>query len=102
MSIFKTAHNVNKLVWSSHHIIMDGWCLGIVLKEFFQIYQSLNNGETVILPDVYQYSDYIKWLVKQDEKRASDYWEKYLDGYENITVIPANHVKKETDSYENQ
>ena len=102
LSVFKTASNANKIVWSFQHIIMDGWCTGIIFKEMLRIYQNLEHGETHVLPDVYQYSDYIKWLVKQDNKKAADYWEKYLDGYEELTVIPANHIKKETDSYENR
>jgi len=65
VAFFKTGHNVNKLIWSFHHIIMDGWSLGIVLKEFFQIYQSLSDAETVTLPNVYQYGNYIKWLMNK-------------------------------------
>jgi hypothetical protein len=68
VSLFKTAPETYTLVWSFHHILMDGWCLGILYKESLQIYRRLKQGKSLELRPVVPYVNYIKWLEKQDQK----------------------------------
>ncbi len=49
-------------------ILMDGWCLGIVLQEFMQIYQSIHAGKPLSLDPVRPYSTYISWLTNRDKE----------------------------------
>ena len=35
IAVLRTGEKRYEIVWSHHHILMDGWCMGIVLKEFF-------------------------------------------------------------------
>ena len=67
---------------------MDGWCLGIVIQELFQIYHSLKVNTAVTLKEVYPYSGYIKWLEKQDKQEAVSYWKGYLENYEMQASLP--------------
>ncbi len=80
--LIRTDENLYKLVWSHHHILLDGWCLGIVLGELFTVYGKLINGEEYELEETKPYSDYIKWLEEQDKEEGKSYWAQYLDGYE--------------------
>ena len=34
------------------------------------------------------YGTYIKWLMEQDKEKAASYWERYLEGFEQQTVLP--------------
>ena len=77
-----------ELIWSFHHIIMDGWCLGIVNQEFWQIYQSLISNVPIRLEEPKAYGEYIKWLIKQDREKAGQYWKVYLQGIETQTELP--------------
>jgi len=86
--LFKTGEDSYTLVWTSHHILMDGWCMGIVFKEWVRIYEYLKKGESPPLEPPPQYGSYIKWLQQQDKYRGLDYWKKYLEGYEQTAVIP--------------
>ena len=61
---------------------MDGWCRGVIIEEFFRIYYALEKGEPLRLEPVVPYSNYIKWLEKQDPDIGLNYWREYLDGYE--------------------
>ncbi|MCK4257939.1 MAG: hypothetical protein KAX49_03120 [Halanaerobiales bacterium] len=81
MTILKISEESYRLIWSYHHIIMDGWCLGIIFQDFVQIYKSLKEGTPLNLSKVYPYSNYIDWLQKQDRVEASDYWKKYIEDY---------------------
>ncbi|WP_249652556.1 condensation domain-containing protein, partial [Lysinibacillus sp. D4A1_S13] len=37
-AIFKKAEESFEWVWSYHHIILDGWCFGIVVQDLFKVY----------------------------------------------------------------
>ena len=89
LSLLKTGEYYYKLVWSFHHILMDGWCLGIIFKELSRVYDSLKKGESIKLEPVTPYAHYIKWLEKQDKELGLKYWREYLEGYEE----PANMEK---------
>lgn len=88
ISIMKVGTRDYEIVWSHHHIVIDGWCLGLVISDFIKIYKSLRYGEEHKLTKAYQYVDYINWLVKQDNSKASGYWKDYLEDYENEIVLP--------------
>ncbi|BCE07341.1 non-ribosomal peptide synthetase [Bacillus paralicheniformis] len=78
-----------RLIWSHHHILLDGWCLGIVLSELFSLYGKIMKGESRRLKEPKPYGDYIKWLEEQDKEEAAAYWKDYLKGYESRSELPA-------------
>jgi fengycin family lipopeptide synthetase D len=102
LSVLKTREISYKLIWSFHHIIMDGWCIGILLKDFFEIYESFKENKPLILGKVYPYSDYIKWLKSQSSEAASLYWETYLKDYEEQASPPKNNSTINNGKYQQQ
>ncbi|WP_009968965.1 plipastatin non-ribosomal peptide synthetase PpsC [Bacillus subtilis] len=88
ISILKWAPDHYVCIWSHHHILMDGWCLGIVIKDFLHIYQALGKGQLPDLPPVQPYGTYIKWLMQQDREEAAEYWKKRLQHFEKSTPLP--------------
>uniref|UniRef100_UPI000B29B220 non-ribosomal peptide synthetase n=1 Tax=Abyssisolibacter fermentans TaxID=1766203 RepID=UPI000B29B220 len=98
ISIIKIQEEGYKLIWSHHHIIMDGWCLGIIVKDFLEFYIKLKNGESIYLESMIPYSTYIKWLEKKDTVVGATYWRKYLKKYENKAVVPKLKKIKENRS----
>lgn len=82
LAIFKIDKNTYSTIWSFHHLVMDGWCLSIVLKEVLSIYKMMMNQEPIQLDSPKPYSKYIQWLQKQDEQETMEYWKNYLKGYE--------------------
>ncbi|MCY9181156.1 bacitracin non-ribosomal peptide synthetase BacA [Bacillus haynesii] len=88
-----------RLIWSHHHILLDGWCLGIVLSELFSIYGKIIKGESRRLKEPKPYGDYIKWLEKQDKEEAAAYWKDYLKGYETRSELPAFNRSATSEEY---
>lgn len=88
LSILETGIHHYEFVWTFHHIIMDGWCLTIVMRDFFSTYHSLTINATPQLKEVFPYSNYIKWLEKIDKKKSLEFWKEYLDGYAMLSGIP--------------
>ncbi|MFD1908998.1 condensation domain-containing protein [Paenibacillus rhizoplanae] len=90
IAVLKTGESRYEIIWSNHHILMDGWCMGNVVKEFFYMYAQLCSGKAIDVPAVKPYIHFIKWLEEQDREEARDYWRDYLAGYEQRTSIPAS------------
>ncbi|MCV3201253.1 non-ribosomal peptide synthetase [Bacillus velezensis] len=88
VSILKKAPERYVCIWSHHHIVMDGWCFGIVMKEFLMIYQSLGDGRLPSLEPVQPYGKYIKWLMKQDRNEAEIFWKTKLADLEQSASLP--------------
>lgn len=96
VTLIRTCRNKGILLWTFHHIILDGWCSSFVLKDFFWFYTLLLEGNTrdELIDDIYRenkdvatYEDYIRWVTQKDKGGALAYWSEYLKGYENSTVI---------------
>ncbi|CCF12774.1 plipastatin synthase subunit D [Brevibacillus laterosporus GI-9] len=87
------------LIWSYHHILMDGWCFGIVMDDFFRLYEQARTNKQLPMDRVVPYSRYIKWLEQQDQEEALDYWKACLQNYDQQTTLPSpypNGVKIES------
>lgn len=97
LKVLKLDENSYEFVWSHHHIIMDGWCIGILIKEFFVIYESLLEERESSLPKLTPFAEYIKWLSKKDKNKSLEYWKNYLDGTKELVSLP--FPKKSKESY---
>lgn len=87
IAILKVDEAIYKVIWSFHHILMDGWCNGIIANDIFTVYQSLLNNKPISLEPVYSYKDYIDWLKSQNKKEGIRYWDTYLKDYTNEISI---------------
>ncbi|MDO8225210.1 non-ribosomal peptide synthetase [Bacillus cabrialesii] len=94
ITLIQTGEGQYTCIWTFHHIMMDGWCLSIVLKEFLHIYASYVNESAISLNPVQPYGRYIKWLMEQDKEQAVSYWEHYLSGHEQQTMLPKQKKTK--------
>lgn len=92
VSIFRTGEETWHIIWSSHHILMDGWCLEMIFHDFSEIYGSLLKGEEVTRERAVPYSSYVLWLSRQDRQKGLEFWRQYLDDYNSPAIIPINHM----------
>jgi amino acid adenylation domain-containing protein len=103
LSILRVEESGFEFIWSFHHILMDGWCIGILNSEFFEIYSSYLEDRPYRLPGVKSYRTYIQWLREQDIESSAQYWENYLADYEALAGIPKTSIfKKEETPYRNE
>ena len=98
ISMMKINNSSYKLIWSSHHIIMDGWCLAILVSDFLDYYRSLGQGKDIQIKPITPYSEYIKWIDKKDKAEGQEYWKNYLEGYEEQMIVPT-FLNSKTDKY---
>ena len=88
--------NEVRLILSFHHIIMDGWCLSIIMNDFSRFYYALCRGKSYDTlyreteaerADAGKYGDYLKYLEMQDEKAAMQHWTELLADCEDVSDI---------------
>ncbi|UXJ55658.1 non-ribosomal peptide synthase/polyketide synthase [Pseudomonas citronellolis] len=75
---------------SNHHILIDAWCRGLLMSDFFEIYSALGEGRAPQLPAAPRYRDYIAWLQRQDLEHSRRWWQQNLGGFERATYIPSD------------
>ncbi|WP_159888719.1 condensation domain-containing protein, partial [Paenibacillus puerhi] len=88
VTVLRTGDRSYSLIWSFHHIIMDGWCLSLISSDVFGAYFALREKREPEFQPVTPYSRYIEWLGEQKVEEAAGYWSGYLEGYEQQTTLP--------------
>ncbi|WP_212003977.1 non-ribosomal peptide synthetase [Chitinophaga sp. HK235] len=86
-------------LWSFHHIIMDGWCMSILYKDFCKFLTAEEQGVTLSFPDVAPYSRYVEWINNFNPDDSLAYWNNYLTDYNSRAEIPFKKQQKATDIY---
>lgn len=81
------------MIITNHHIILDGWSTGIILKEFFLTYNTLATGKRIVKPTKTSFKEYIKYIQNQDKGKEKSYWKEYLKNYEPKSFTIKNSIK---------
>ncbi|WP_186093896.1 non-ribosomal peptide synthetase [Burkholderia gladioli] len=64
------------LIWTHHHIIIDGWSLPLVLNDFLAAYAAPEAVDTA--PPAPRYGDYLDWLAAQDRSAEAATWRSLI------------------------
>ncbi|MER7923551.1 amino acid adenylation domain-containing protein [Streptomyces sp. NPDC096057] len=75
----------HRLVVTTHHILLDGWSMPVLLDELEAVYTA--GGDIRVLPPVTSYRDYLSWLGRQDREAARAAWREELAGTEEPTLV---------------
>ncbi|MFE4646923.1 condensation domain-containing protein, partial [Streptomyces sp. NPDC056730] len=79
------------LVLSMHHIVTDGWSMGVIARELGALYAAAVRGEDAGLAELpVQYPDFAVWQRErrtgETHARQLDYWRRQLDGLESLEL----------------
>ncbi|HEX9981849.1 MAG TPA: amino acid adenylation domain-containing protein, partial [Thermoanaerobaculia bacterium] len=95
IALFRLADDRWQMLWTHHHMLLDGWCVPLVYKEVMLAYQLLSRGESVQWPDAPVYENYIQWLQRRDADEARGFWRSALDGIEAPTPLAVDRLPKD-------
>ncbi|WPD23244.1 MAG: amino acid adenylation domain-containing protein [Candidatus Electrothrix scaldis] len=92
------------LLFNMHHIISDGWSIGILLREWTEIHTALaEEREPELRPLPVQYSDYVAWqrqsLNEDVVERRLARWTEELTGAPQLLELPTDHPRPPVQSY---
>ena len=82
LSLIRSTQETSYLVWSIHHLIVDGWCAPIIMEELKTCYEALCQGRTIDLAPAPCYRQYIAWLQQQDLAPAEKFWRERFAGFQ--------------------
>ncbi|MDO9002503.1 MAG: condensation domain-containing protein, partial [Aquabacterium sp.] len=77
-----------RLLWSYHHLLMDGWSLPLVLGDVASHYAALSAGGNPQPERHRPFADYVAWLAGQDLQSPQVYWQRRLAPISAATSIP--------------
>jgi amino acid adenylation domain-containing protein len=86
--VIRLQDDVFRVVWSYHHLILDGWSVGLLMAEVIALYHATAEGKTPPPAQARRpFRDYIAWLRQQDLAQAEAYWRKILAGFTTPTPM---------------
>jgi amino acid adenylation domain-containing protein len=91
--LLRLAEREHVLLLTMHHIVSDGWSIGILVREIAAIYQAINAGEPAGLPELpIQYADFARWqrdwLRGEVLEEQLSYWKQQLSGAPAVLDLP--------------
>ena len=89
---------------SMHHIVSDGWSIGILIKEIAALYQYYSGGKSPQLSELpIQYADFAHWQRQwmQGDKLAAElsYWKKRLANAPPLLNLPNDRTRPPVQSF---
>jgi amino acid adenylation domain-containing protein len=96
--LIRLAAEDHVLLLTMHHIVSDGWSMGVLTRELSALYAAFRSGEPDPLPPLtIQYADYAawqrRWVDGQVLKQQADYWKAILTGAPELLELPADHPR---------
>ncbi|AQA20680.1 amino acid adenylation domain protein [Rhodococcus sp. MTM3W5.2] len=74
-----------QLVFTNHHVILDGWSTPLVIRELMALYAM--DGDDSALPRARDYKDYLHWLAGQDRAQSLETWRDALAAADDPTLL---------------
>jgi acyl carrier protein len=75
------------LLWTSHHLVVDGWSWPLILHEVFVAYNALLRHETIRWEPTTPFRVYVDWLSGESQSASESFWRHYLSGKTSPTRV---------------
>lgn len=98
VSVLRLADREHILLVNMHHLISDGWSIGLLLRELTTLYDAFSSGRLAPLPELpIQYGDFALWQRQQLQQGGFDhllsYWREQLAGAPAGLALPADRTR---------
>ncbi len=86
------------VLWTMHHIVSDGWSMGVLIREAAELYATFAAGKTPSLPELpIQYADFAawqrEWLRGDALEQQLAYWKQQLSGSPPLLELPTDRPR---------
>lgn len=94
ITVLKLAETEHIVLLTMHHIVSDGWSMGVLIRELASLYQALIQHQTPALPPLtVQYADFAAWQQQTADDwlpKQLDYWLHQLEGAPTVLLLPTD------------
>jgi amino acid adenylation domain-containing protein len=102
--LLRLAEHEHVLLVTQHHIVSDGWSIGVLVREVSALYTAFCQGRADPLPVLpIQYADYAawqrQWLQGDVLEQQIDYWRSHLGGAPALLELPTDRARPAVRSY---
>jgi len=96
--LVQLAEDDHALLVTMHHIVSDGWSMGIMINELSALYEAYRSGEADKLPELpIQYADFAVWQKSWMQGEALEnqlaYWRRQLGGELPVLELPTDRPR---------
>ncbi|RPK56889.1 Tyrocidine synthase 3 [Streptomyces sp. ADI96-02] len=92
-TLVRAADDDHVLVLAMHHIVSDGWSLGLLVRDLGELYAARTAGRVADLPELpLDYTDYALWQDRADHTAELAHWRTRLEGLTPLE-LPADHPR---------
>lgn len=97
-SVVRLAPGEHLLLITIHHIITDGWSMGVLTRELISFYEAAARSVPPALPPLpIQFGDYARWQQERMQGERFDslmaYWRRQLAGHSFVLELPTDHER---------
>ncbi|HKV33206.1 MAG TPA: amino acid adenylation domain-containing protein [Pyrinomonadaceae bacterium] len=98
-SLVRTNERESMFLLNMHHIVSDGWSMGVLMHEVETLYESFAKGQPSPLSELdVQYADYARWqrdwLQGETLKEEVEFWKRQLDGAPTLLDLETDHPRQ--------
>ncbi|WP_019506242.1 non-ribosomal peptide synthetase [Pleurocapsa sp. PCC 7319] len=103
--LIKLAADSQVLLVNMHHVISDGWSMGVFTQELSALYNAYIQGQPSPLPELsIQYADFAhwqrEWLQGEVYQRQLDYWQQQLAGIPELLELPTDRARPAVQTFQ--
>ncbi|MGQ3478679.1 amino acid adenylation domain-containing protein [Paenibacillus sp. TY11] len=88
ITLIQTAPTEWTMIWSYHHILLDGWSLPLLLNRVHELYACSLQNRIPQRSLSRSFETYIRWLNDKDRTEAESFWKDYLADVTEPTLLP--------------
>ena len=102
--LLRLAEDEHILLVTQHHIISDGWSIGVLVREVSALYSAFSQEQPDPLPALMiQYADYAVWQRERFQgevlQKQIDFWREHLKGAPALLELPTDRPRPSEQSY---
>ncbi|MDC0773378.1 amino acid adenylation domain-containing protein [Streptomyces sp. HD] len=86
-TLARVADDRTVVLWSFHHLLLDGWSAQLVQQEFYARYRSAGSGRAEEFSPAVPYSRYLDWLAERSQAEAEEFWRRRLHDFTTPTAL---------------
>jgi amino acid adenylation domain-containing protein/thioester reductase-like protein len=92
------------MLFTMHHIVSDGWSMGVLIRELAALYKAFNSGQPSPLPELpIQYADFAvwqqQWLQGEVLNAQLNYWRQQLGSPPPVVRLPTDRPRPAVETF---
>ncbi|NGO46976.1 amino acid adenylation domain-containing protein [Streptomyces sp. YC419] len=88
LALARTGEDEMTVLWTTHHLFVDGWSVSEILTDVLAAYEDLAAGRAPAVVPRRPFADYVQWLRDRDRAESRAHWQAELDGRTAPTPLP--------------